>query len=244
MTTHPSTPMNSLKRLRARLKRSWKAGATRLGRQKIDGEIIADRADALWMRDMIEATRVAAPPPLLRIVVGVDPPGSAKPGADACDIVAAGIADNGVIYVLEDASVRGLPPAGWAAKAIALYKRREADTLIAENKMGGDMVRAVLAQVDPTVPVTCVHATRGKWLRAEPVAAMYAQGKVKHVDPPLAALEDEMADFRLDGLSSGASQDRLDALVWAVTALNLRGGGQGPRIRSLWDGPLTPLWRR
>ena len=79
-----------------------------------------------------------------------------------------------------------------------------------------------------------MHATRGKWLRAEPVAAMYSQGKVKHVDPPLAALEDEMCDFGLDGLSSGASPDRLDALVWAVTELAERGAWPGPRIRSLW----------
>ena len=218
---------------------------TRLGRQEIDGEIIEDRADALWTRAMIEAARVQAAPPLQRIVVGVDPPGSSKPGADACGIIAAGIAESGVIYVLEDASVQGLPPAGWALKAIALYKRLAADALVAEVNVGGDMVRAVLQQVDGSVPVTCVHATRGKYLRAEPVAAMYAQGRVKHVDPPLAALEDEMCDFGLDGLSSGESPDRLDALVWAITALTLRGGGQGPRIRSLGDdGPLVPFWRR
>jgi phage terminase large subunit-like protein len=213
---------------------------TRLGRQEIDGEIIEERADALWSRALIEAARVAAAPPLQRIVIGIDPPGSARPGADACGIVAAGMAESGVVYVLEDASVQGLAPAGWAAKAVALYRRLKADALVAEVNLGGDMVRAVLAQVDATVPVKCVHATRGKWLRAEPVAAMYSQGKVKHVDPPLAALEDEMADFGLGGLSSGASPDRLDALVWAVTELTRRGGWQGPRIRSLADGPLVP----
>jgi phage terminase large subunit-like protein len=102
-------------------------------------------------------------------------------------------------------------------------------------------VRAVLSQVDATVAVRCVHATRGKWLRAEPVAAMYAQARVKHVDPPLRLLEDEMADFGLGGLSSGGrSPDRLDALVWAVTELMQRGRWQGPRIRSTWDGPLVP----
>ena len=215
---------------------------TRLGRQEIDGEIIEDRADALWSRSMIEAARVAQAPPLQRIVVGIDPPGSARAGADACGIVAAGMAESGVIYVLEDGSVQGLPPAGWAAKAVALYRRLKADALVAEVNLGGDMVRAVLQQVDATVAVRTVHATRGKWLRAEPVAAMYAQGKVKHVDPPLAALEDEMCDFGLGGLSSGASPDRLDALVWAVTELAARGAWQGPRIRSLWDGPLVPKW--
>jgi phage terminase large subunit-like protein len=113
--------------------------------------------------------------------------------------------------------------------------------VVAEVNQGGDMVRAVLRQVDATVPVKEVHATRGKWLRAEPVAAMYAQGKVKHVDPPLSELEDQMCDFGLGGLSSGASPDRLDALVWAVTELTLRGQGGGPRIRGLdFGGPLVP----
>ncbi len=103
------------------------------------------------------------------------------------------------------------------------------------------MVRSVLQQVDRIVAVKSVHATRGKWLRAEPVAAMYAQGKVKHVDPPLTLLEDEMCDFGLGGLSGGRSPDRLDALVWAVTELMQRGAWQGPRIRSLGSGsPLVP----
>jgi phage terminase large subunit-like protein len=206
---------------------------TRLGRQEIDGEIIEERADALWTRATIEAARVAAAPPLQRVVIGIDPPGSARPGADACGIVAAGLAENGLVYVLEDSSVQGLAPAGWAMKAVALYRRLSADAMVAEVNQGGDMVRAVLQQIDATLPLRTVHATRGKWLRAEPVAMLYSQGKVKHVDPPLAALEDEMCDFGLDGLSSGASPDRLDALVWAVTELTARGSWQGPRIRML-----------
>jgi phage terminase large subunit-like protein len=217
---------------------------TRLGRQEIDGEIIEDRPDALWTREAIEAARVAQAPPLRRIVVGIDPPASARAGADACGIVAAGISEAGIVYVLEDASAKRLAPAAWAAKAIALYRRHKADAIVAEVNMGGDMVRAVLAQVDPAAPLRTVHATRGKWLRAEPVAAMYAQGKVKHVDPPMAELEDEMCDFGLGGLSSGASPDRLDALVWAVTDLAARGRMQGPRIRGFWDPPLSPLFRR
>ena len=192
---------------------------TRLGRQEIDGEIIEDRPDALWSRAMIEACRVAAAPPLARIVVGIDPPASSREGADACGIVAAGRSEEGAIYVLEDATAAGLAPAGWAAKAIALYRRLAADTLVAEVNQGGDMVRAVIREVDASVPLKTVHATRGKWLRAEPVAAMYAQGRVKHVDPPLAELEDEMCDFGPSGLSSGRSPDRLDALVWAITEL-------------------------
>ena len=206
---------------------------TRLGRQEIDGDIIEERADALWTRSVIEAARVREAPPLQRIVIGIDPPGSARPNADACGIVAAGLAEDGRIYVLEDASVQGLAPQGWAMKAVALYRRLAADALVAEVNQGGDMVRAVLSQVDPALPLRCVHATRGKWLRAEPVAMLYAQGKVKHVDPPMPALEDEMCDFGLDGLSGGRSPDRLDALVWAVTELMGRGGWQGPRIRRL-----------
>src|SRR5262245_18050477 len=105
---------------------------TRLGRQEIDGEIIEERADALWTRAIIEASRVSSAPALLRIVIGVDPPGSARPGADACGIVAAGIAENDRIYVLEDASVQGLAPGGWAMRAVALFKRLNADALVAE----------------------------------------------------------------------------------------------------------------
>ena len=203
---------------------------TQLGRQEIDGELIEDRVDALWSRGMIEGCRVDAAPPLTRIVVALDPPGSARAGADACGIVAAGRAENGLYYVLEDATVAGLSPSGWANKAIALYRRLEANTLVAEVNMGGDMVRAVLREVDPSVPLKEVHATRGKYLRAEPVAALYEQGKVKHVRGfPL--LEDEMCDFGPEGLSSGRSPDRLDALVWALTELS-RPRAE-PRIRFL-----------
>jgi phage terminase large subunit-like protein len=211
---------------------------TGLGRQEILGEIIEDRPNALWSRSVIEACRVAAAPPLARIVIGIDPPAGSRPGSDACGIVAAGRAEDGCVYVLEDGTVAGLAPAGWAAKAVALYRRLCADTLVAEVNQGGDMVREVLRQVDASVPLKTVHATRGKWLRAEPVAAMYAQGKVKHVDPPLAELEDQMCDFVLSGLAAGRSPDRLDALVWAVTELAAP-VRPGPRIRSL-GGPIFP----
>jgi phage terminase large subunit-like protein len=207
-------------------------GGTRLGRQEIDGEIIEDRDDALWTRAMIEAARVAQAPPLSRIVVGIDPPASSREGADACGLVAAGRAEDGCIYVLEDATAAGLPPAAWAARALMLYRRHRADCLVAEVNQGGEMVRAVLHQVDPAAPVKCVHAKHGKWVRAEPAAAMYARGRIKHVDPPLAQLEDEMCDFGLDGLSSGRSPDRLDALVWAIAALAF-GANDGPRVRVL-----------
>ncbi len=206
---------------------------TRLGRQELDGELIEDRPDALWSRALIETCRVEAAPSLSRIVVGIDPPGSSRKGADACGIVAAGRAESGTVFVLEDASAAGLSPSGWAAKAVALYRRLEADALIAEVNMGGEMVRTVLREVDRSVPVKEVHATRGKWLRAEPVAALYEQGRVKHVGS-FPQLEDEMCDFGLDGLSSGRSPDRLDALVWAITALSATPNATaGPRVRLL-----------
>jgi len=204
---------------------------TRLGRQEIDGEIIEDRPDALWSRAMIEQCRVPAAPGLARIVVAVDPPASSAKGADACGLVAAGRAESGIIYVIADESAAGLSPAMWASRAIALWRRLAADALVVEVNQGGDMVRAVIGEQDRSVPVIAVHARRGKWLRAEPVAALYEQGRVKHAGS-FPALEDEMCDFGLDGLSSGRSPDRLDALVWAVSHFSF-GAGQGPRIRTL-----------
>jgi phage terminase large subunit-like protein len=123
--------------------------------------------------------------------------------------------------------VTGLSPAGWARKAIALWRRLQADCLVVEVNQGGDMVRAVIREADANVPVTPVRAHRGKYLRAEPVAALYEQGRVKHADV-FPALEDEMCDFGPDGLSP----DRLDALVWAVAALTY-GAKVQPRVRRL-----------
>jgi phage terminase large subunit-like protein len=205
---------------------------TRLGRQELDGELIEDRPDALWSRVMVEGCRVDAAPALSRIMVGIDPPGSSRQGADACGIVAVGRADSGMYFVLEDASQAGLTPQAWATKAVALYRRLNANSLVAEVNMGGEMVRSVLRQVDGSVPLKEVHATRGKYLRAEPVAALYEQGKVKHVGCfPL--LEDEMCDFGINGLSSGASPDRLDAMVWAISAMLSDRYWDGPRITQL-----------
>ena len=204
---------------------------TRLGRQELDGEIIEDRPDALWSRGLIERCRVDMAPALRRIIVAIDPPASSNKTADACGIVAAGLGDDGLYYVLVDDSVAGATPSTWAAKAIALWRRLEADALVAEVNQGGEMVKAVIHQVDPSVPVYPVRATRGKHLRAEPVAALYEQGRVKHAGV-LSALEDELCDFGTDGLSSGRSPDRLDAMVWAVTAL-MQGSRSGPRVREL-----------
>jgi len=205
---------------------------TRMGRQELDGELIEDRPDALWSRALIETCRVSEAPTLSRIMVAIDPPGTSRRGADACGIVAAGATESGMFFVLEDASAAGLTPNAWANKAVALYRRLNANSLVAEVNMGGEMVRTVLREVDASVPLKEVHASRGKYLRAEPVAALYEQGKVKHVGCfPL--LEDEMCDFGVNGLSSGASPDRLDALVWAITAMIDRRSWGGPRITLL-----------
>lgn len=205
---------------------------TRLGRQELDGEIIDDRPDALWSRALLERCRASAAPTLKRIVVAVDPPVTSSKRADACGIVAAGIAGDDTVYVIADATVSAATPAVWASKAIALWQRLDADALVVEVNQGGEMVRSVINQVDAAVPVTSVRASRGKWVRAEPVATLYEQGRVRHVGD-LAALEDEMCDFAASGLSSGHSPDRLDAMVWAVSSLALGPRGGEPRVRGL-----------
>ncbi|MGQ2906372.1 MAG: DNA-packaging protein [Aliihoeflea sp.] len=204
---------------------------SRLERQELDGELIEDRDDALWSRAQLEAARIGGRPEMTRIVVAVDPPASSGSRADACGIVVAGLCDDGRAVVLEDATVQGLKPQGWAARIVEAYHRHEADCVVAEVNQGGDMVGAVLVAVDASLPVKAVRASRGKWLRAEPVAALYHQGKVVHARR-FAELEDEMCDFGPQGLSNGRSPDRLDALVWALNEL-LLGRGQEPRIRKL-----------
>jgi phage terminase large subunit-like protein len=204
---------------------------TRLGRQEIDGEIIEDRSDALWSRAVIETCRVTEAPSLARIVVAVDPPASSTKRADACGIVAAGIADSGTAYVLADESASGLTPPAWAEKAVALYRRLEADALVVETNQGGEMATSVIREVDPGVPIRSVRASRGKYLRAEPVSVLYAQARVRHVGA-FPALEDEMCDFGPGGLSTGRSPDRLDALVWALTELMLQRRAE-PRVRAV-----------
>lgn len=185
-----------------------------LGRQELEGELIEDRPDALWSRAVF---RVADEAPLERIVVAVDPPVSGHKHSDACGIVVAGRAGEGAV-VLADLSFAPAAPDAWARRAVAAFHEYGADCIVAEVNQGGDMVKAVIAQEDPNVPVRAVRASRGKWVRAEPVAALYANGRVGH-RPGLTALEDEMCAFGADGLAEGHSPDRVDALVWALTEL-------------------------
>ena len=204
-------------------------GETRLGRQELGGEMIEDVAGALWTRAGIEACRIGSSPALVRVVVGVDPP--AGIGGDACGIVAVGLGPDGAAYVLEDASVVGASPEGWARAVAGCAQRHAADRVIAEVNQGGAMVESVLRAAAAGLPITKVHATRGKVARAEPVAALYERGRVRHVGA-FPALEDELCGLVTGGgyEGPGRSPDRADALVWAVTALLLGPGGE-PQVR-------------
>ena len=167
----------------------------------------------------------------VRVVVGVDPP--AGTGGDACGIVVCARDGHGRATVLEDASRRGLSPEGWAAAVAAAARRHNADRVIAEANQGGDMVRAVLTAADGGLPVTLVHASRGKVARAEPVSVQYARGLVRH-QGAMPELEDELCGFTGGGwIGPGRSPDRADALIWALTEL-LLGRRAEPRVRALW----------
>jgi len=191
---------------------------TALGRQELLGELIEDRDGALWSWTMIEAARAEKPARFERIVIAVDPPVTATSKSDACGIVIVGLGPDGLGYVLADATVSGLSPAAWAGRVCGLFHAHEADRVVAEVNQGGDLVKEVLRTADPTVPVKGVRASRGKIIRAEPIAALYEQGRVKHC-AKLEALEDQMTSFT--GTSGEGSPDRLDALVWALTELML-----------------------
>jgi phage terminase large subunit-like protein len=198
---------------------------TRLGRQELDGELLDDVPGALWTRRGLDEQRWPRGkrlPDMQRIVVAIDP-AAADPGKQMPDegaetgIVCVGMGVDGRGYVLEDGSCR-LGPMGWARRAIALYDRYQGDAIIAEINQGGAMVEAVLRSERPTIPVITVHASRGKVTRAEPVAALYEQGRVSHVGA-LAALEDQMVLFTPNGIEGNTTADRVDALVWALTEL-------------------------
>ena len=207
---------------------------TALGRQELDGEMVEDLAGALWSRAQLEACRGAVPDDLVRVVVGVDPPAGAIEGegtGDACGIVAVGLDGDGVAHVLADASVSATSPEGWASAVASCAAQHRADRVVAEANQGGAMVRSVLMAADVTLPLTLVRASRGKVARAEPVALLYARGKVRHCGR-FVALEDEMCGLVAGGgyHGPGRSPDRADALVWGVSELLLgRRGKAGVR---------------
>ena len=191
-----------------------------LGRQELDGEMIEEQTGALWRLAWIEQARIEQRPELTRIVVALDPPVTSTASSDACGIVVAGLGVDGRGYVLADRTMQGRESIAWARAAVGLYREYDADRIVAEVNQGGDLVVDILKQVDNTVPIAKVRATRGKWLRAEPVAALYAEGRVAHVGH-FGELEQQMLAFGAGGLPGGKSPDRLDALVWALTELML-----------------------
>ena len=192
---------------------------TRLGRQELQAEVLDDNPGALWQRTVIDETRVQhAPPTLKRIVVGVDPAVSSNPDSDLTGIVVVGVDDRwpAHYYVLDDLSLIETPDK-WAEVVVAAYARHGADRIVGEVNNGGDLIETVLRTKDMDLAYRGVHATRGKVVRAEPISALYEQRRVHHVGS-FGALEDEMCDF--NPMTSTASPDRMDALVWAITELS------------------------
>lgn len=189
---------------------------TRLGRQELFGEILDDNPGALWNRAIIDTARVTTLPHLMRVVIGVDPAVTSGEESDSTGIVAAGMSADGHYYILADETIKASPQE-WATKAISTFELHKADRIIAETNNGGDLVVHLLQQVKPSIPVKKVTATRGKAVRAEPIAALYEQGRVHHLGY-FADLETEMCEWE-PGISA-KSPDRMDALVWALTELS------------------------
>lgn len=202
-----------------------------IGRQELLGEIVEDASDGLWRRHWIEEARVEAAPEMQRIVVALDPPVTATASSDACGIIVAGLGVDKRAYVLADRTIQGRTPEIWANAALGAFDDYEADRMVAEVNQGGDLVISVLQRFRENFPVVKVRATRGKWVRAEPVAALYAEGRVVHVGR-FDALEDQMCSFGADGTMRGRSPDRADALVWAITDL-LLSDTMKPSVRML-----------
>jgi predicted phage terminase large subunit-like protein len=188
---------------------------TRIGRQELMGEMLEDVEGALWTNTMMEECLTDDVPDMQRIIVAIDPSGGDGDGNDEQGIVVAGQGVDGLYYVLDDRSCK-LSPNGWASRAIQAYREYEADKIVAEKNFGGDMVEAIVRAVDKDVPFKMVTASRGKMQRAEPIAALYEQGKVRHVKG-LEVLESQMTSWTP---TDGTSPDRMDAMVWALTELS------------------------
>jgi len=195
---------------------------TRMGRQELMGELVDDVPGALWTLSLLDGLRVQAAPDLARVIVAVDPAVTSGAESDETGIVVVGIGADGHGYVLADRSCR-MSPDGWARRAAQAYHEYQADRLIVEDNQGGEMVAFLLGTVDATVPIKRIRASRGKRLRAEPVAALYEQGRVHHVGV-YPDLEDQMASFTGDG---GEHDDRVDAMVHALTEVMLDTAGPG-----------------
>jgi phage terminase large subunit-like protein len=206
---------------------------TRLGRQELYAALLEDTPGALWQRGALEELRVMNTPTMKKIVVAIDPAVSVGEGSAETGIIVAGLGMDGQGYVLEDATVSD-SPARWAAQAVAVYHKYKANVIVAEANNGGDMVEHTLRTVDRGAAIRRVHASRGKATRAEPVAALYEQGRVHHVGA-FAELEDQMCTW----MPGETSPDRMDALVWALTELMVDAPGAG-----MVTGKATGLYRK
>ncbi len=238
--THASTDANKAN-LAASFLREVKTryAGTRLGRQELEGVLLDDAEGALWTTAMLEELRLDEPGEMTRVVVAVDPPVTGHAGSDACGIVVAGARTEGSpqewrAVVLEDASVKASSPTAWAQAAVDAFFRHGADRLVAEVNQGGELVESVVRQIDAMIPYRGVRASRGKFARAEPVAALYEQGRVRHLKG-LGELEDQMCRMTATGYEGKGSPDRVDALVWAIHDLMIEPAMhyRRPRVRML-----------
>ena len=190
---------------------------TRLGRQELNAEILDDIPGALWTRDILDASRRSDLPPLKRVYVSIDPAVTAGEDADEHGIIVAGVDDDQHGWVVADGSLRG-SPLQWARRAVSLHDEYEADGIVVEVNQGGDMVAHTLRSIDPNVNIIEVRASRGKHVRAEPIAALYEQGRCAHVGS-FPELENQMTQMTIHGYEGDGSPDRADALVWLMTEL-------------------------
>lgn len=226
-----------------------KYGGTRLGRQELEGEILDDIPGALWQRVIIDQCRVReVPDDLQRVIVAVDPATSNEERSDENGIVVVGVArdKDGYArgYVLEDASHKGTPEE-WAKTAVRMYRKWSADKIVAEKNQGGLMVESVIRAVDRSLPIKLVNASRGKVVRAEPISALYEQGRIHHVGRH-DLLEDQMCLFSVDNVrnSSTGSPDRVDALVWGLTEVfdKITGRRRAPKTDDIVIDKTKPGW--
>lgn len=240
VTTHAPTAANRMHLAKDFIQRvTARYGGSRLARQELEGELVLELPGALWTWEMIEAARAARAAEPTRIVVAVDPPVTSGRRSDACGIVVAGARQAGepqgwTAEVIADLSAGGLTPQAWAERAVAGFHRHGAQRIVVEVNQGGEMVTNLIRGVDPMVPVRPVRAASGKAVRAEPVAALYEQGRVRHRGV-FRELEDEMMLMTASGFAGSGSPDRVDALVWALTELMIGGAAdfRRPGVRGL-----------
>lgn len=212
---------------------------TRLGRQELEGELLEDVEGALWRLKQFDRRSLVKLDDLDRIIVAVDPPVTSGANADECGLIVAGVEMRGtprewIGHILADLSIKGATPNAWAIATIEAAEKYQADRVVAEVNQGGEMVENILRQRNGNIPFRAVRASRGKVARAEPIAALYEQGRIFHVQG-LKKLEDQMCQMTLSGFSGTGSPDRVDAMVWALTDLMITpaANGDGPRVRSI-----------